>query len=62
MSVRVSQTPGKNGNLQSDIGESNLKQDESTAKKLLKFASTWQGDDIEECLKEVYKTRGETSF
>ena len=37
-------------------------QDESHASKLLKFAGTWEGDDFEQCLKEVYKTRGESKF
>jgi hypothetical protein len=35
---------------------------ESTGNALLKFAGTWEGDDLEQCLKEVYKTRGETTF
>lgn len=34
----------------------------STAKNLLKFAGTWQGDDLEECLDQVYQTRGEATF
>ena len=33
-----------------------------TAKDLLKFAGTWQGDDLEECLNFVYETRSETQF
>ncbi|MDT9184441.1 hypothetical protein [Limnospira sp. PMC 289.06] len=33
-----------------------------TAKDLLKFAGTWQGDDMEECLDSVYETRSETQF
>jgi len=40
----------------------NLDRKESTAGELLKFAGTWQGDDLEKCLEEVYKTRGETTF
>jgi hypothetical protein len=35
---------------------------DSTARKILKFAGTWQGNDLEECLEEVYRTRGETIF
>ncbi len=35
---------------------------ESTASKLLKFAGTWEGDDFEQCLEDVYKTRGEAKF
>ena len=38
------------------------KEKESTASKLLKFSGTWQGNDLEECLEEVYRTRGETIF
>ena len=30
----------------------------STAASLLKYAGTWQGDDLEECLRLVYETRG----
>jgi hypothetical protein len=30
----------------------------STAESLLKYAGTWEGDDLEECLKLVYDTRG----
>ncbi len=33
-----------------------------TAKDLLKVAGTWQGNDLEECLHSVYKTRSETQF
>ncbi|NMG58864.1 hypothetical protein E1H12_10110 [Geitlerinema sp. P-1104] len=33
-----------------------------TAKDLLEVAGTWQGDDLEECLNSVYKTRSETQF
>lgn len=29
---------------------------------LLKFAGTWQGDDLEECLNFVKETRSETEF
>jgi hypothetical protein len=38
------------------------KEKESTASRLLKFSGTWQGNDLEECLEEVYRTRGETIF
>jgi hypothetical protein len=34
----------------------------STARALLKHAGTWKGDDLEQCLKEVYAARGETEF
>ncbi|HIK10169.1 MAG TPA: hypothetical protein IGS52_07865 [Oscillatoriaceae cyanobacterium M33_DOE_052] len=33
-----------------------------TAKNLLKFAGTWQGDDLEKCLDSVYETRSKTQF
>jgi hypothetical protein len=34
----------------------------STARSLLKFAGTWEGDDLEECLKLVYATRSKARF
>jgi predicted transcriptional regulator len=34
----------------------------ATAQDLLKFAGTWQGDDLEECLKLVYETRSKSTF
>ncbi|MEH2294526.1 MAG: hypothetical protein V7K31_15800 [Nostoc sp.] len=34
----------------------------SKAEDLLKFAGTWQGDDFEECLQLVYKTRSPAEF
>jgi hypothetical protein len=34
----------------------------SKAEDLLKFASTWQGDDFEECLQLVYETRSSAKF
>lgn len=40
------QSPG------SDRGEKT-----STGADLLRFAGTWQGDDFEECLQEVYAQR-----
>jgi hypothetical protein len=33
-----------------------------TAKDLLKFAATWQGDDLETCLNFVRETRSKTQF
>lgn len=38
------------------------KESESTASELLRFAGTWEGDDFEQCLEDVYKTRGEAKF
>lgn len=35
---------------------------DKTAKDLLKFAATWQGDDLETCLDIVRETRSETQF
>ncbi|MDF5723871.1 MAG: hypothetical protein PUP91_26090 [Rhizonema sp. PD37] len=29
---------------------------------LLKFAGTWQGNDLEECLRSVYETRSQAQF
>lgn len=34
----------------------------STARALLRHAGTWKGDDLEQCLKEVYASRGEAGF
>jgi hypothetical protein len=61
MSNGINQLPEKPDDSKSS-SDTNLTQDRTTAKELLKFASTWQGDDLEECLEEVYKTRGETTF
>ena len=32
------------------------------AQNLLKYANTWQGNDLEECLDFVVETRSETQF
>ncbi|OCQ90442.1 hypothetical protein BCD64_27605 [Nostoc sp. MBR 210] len=34
----------------------------SQAVDLLKFAGTWQGNDLEECLKFVHETRSKAQF
>jgi hypothetical protein len=34
----------------------------STARSLLKYAGTWEGDDLEECLRMVYATRSKAKF
>ncbi len=34
----------------------------STGEDLLKFAGTWVGDDLEECLAIVYATRSRAKF
>lgn len=34
----------------------------SSARSLLKHAGKWVGDDLEKCMKEVYKARGEVEF
>jgi hypothetical protein len=34
----------------------------SKAINLLEFAGTWQGDDLEDCLRFVHKTRSKTQF
>jgi hypothetical protein len=62
MSIEMSQTPKKIGKDQDTIADMSLNKDQSTAKKLLKFAGAWEGEDIEECLQEVYKVRGEATF
>lgn len=35
---------------------------DSTAGSLLKFAGTWQGDDLRDCLDMAYRTRGLAEF
>jgi hypothetical protein len=34
----------------------------STAASLLKYAGTWEGDDLEECLRLVYATRSKAKL
>ena len=34
----------------------------STAASLLRYAATWVGDDLEECLKDVYANRTKARF
>jgi putative addiction module CopG family antidote len=34
----------------------------STCGDLLRFAGTWEGDDLEDCLRLVYQTRSEVDF
>ncbi len=34
----------------------------STAASLLKYAGTWVGDDLEECLRDVYANRAKSRF
>ena len=34
-------------------------ENQSTASSLLKYAGTWEGDDLQECLEMVYDTRGQ---
>jgi hypothetical protein len=34
----------------------------STAASLLKYAGTWEGDDLEECLRLAYSTRSKAKF
>ena len=34
----------------------------SSAQSLLKYAGTWVGDDLDECLREVYALRGRAKF
>lgn len=44
------------------IGEIREMPPKSSASRLLKYAGTWSGDDLEERLKEVYSSRGEAEF
>ena len=60
MSSELSQVSDSSVNSEIPVEDSN--RTKSTARKLLKFAGAWKGDDLEECLEEVYKTRGETTF
>lgn len=62
MSTKKDRMPEQAENPQDSSSQPNVTEDHSTAKKLLKFAGTWEGDDLEECLDEVYKTRGEAIF
>lgn len=34
----------------------------STARSLLHYAGSWEGDDLDECLKLVYATRSKAKF
>lgn len=34
----------------------------SSADSLLKYAGTWAGDDLEDCLRDVLHSRGEAHF
>lgn len=34
----------------------------STARSLLKYAGTWEGDDLPELLRDVYKNRSQAKF
>lgn len=38
------------------------KSKKSSASTLLKYAGTWAGNDLEECLQEVVHSRGEAQF
>lgn len=33
-----------------------------SASSLLKYAGKWAGDDLEQCLEELYRVRGEAKF
>ncbi len=62
MSIKKDRLPQQTGNSQDSISVVDSNEEESTANKLLKFAGTWEGDDFEQCLERVYKTRGEAKF
>ena len=36
--------------------------DEIKTNSLLKYAGKWHGEDLEQCLDDVYKSRGHTEF
>ena len=38
------------------------KSNTSSASTLLKYAGTWAGDDLEDCLQDVIHSRGEAQF
>lgn len=64
MSTRMNMKPESEQlkRMQKRMTDLDSKEKESTASRLLKFSGTWQGNDLEECLEEVYRTRGETIF
>ena len=39
-----------------------VKSRKSSASTLLKYAGTWAGNDLEQCLTEVTRSRGEAQF
>lgn len=45
-----------------DVPEAPTPKSHSTAQSLLKFAGTWKGEDVEECLQMVYDTRSPLEF
>lgn len=57
--VRVIVLPDKS---QSSSTETPTPLSHSTAKSLLKYAGTWEGNDFEECLQLVYDSRGQIEF
>jgi hypothetical protein len=62
VSTKKDRIPEQAENPQDSSSQANVKENHSTAKELLRFAGTWEGDDLDECLDEVYKTRGEAIF
>lgn len=48
--------------LPEDVPETPPPKNHSTAQSLLKFAGTWKGEDVEECLQMVYDTRSPLEF
>lgn len=60
MSSGLSQMPERDASFRGHVNDSDVDKKRSTAKEILKFAGTWKGDDLEECLHEVYTTRGVT--
>ncbi len=56
--VRLTVLPEEEANVSEQSAETQV----STAGPLLKFARTWEGDDLRECLDLVYQTRGPAQF
>ncbi|MGB7443331.1 MAG: hypothetical protein WA919_19870 [Coleofasciculaceae cyanobacterium] len=51
----------KSGDSSSVVKQASIKRGKQ-AQDLLKYANTWQGDDLEDCLDSVRETRSEAQF
>jgi hypothetical protein len=45
-----------------EVAESQLPYRPASGRSILRHAGTWAGDDLEECLRTVYTTRGKAKF